>query len=103
MKGNRTALEELSKKAFNSEKLLAVVNELLRTDELVSVKDISDATGFAVSTVYGELNLLTDLSVLQRIIPDRTVLYQRLESPFWAWCEILIASAPVAQPQTVGP
>jgi predicted transcriptional regulator len=90
MKDTRTPLDELSKDIFNSESRLAIAAELLRSKDLVTVRDISHDLGLSTSTVHTELNFLVGLGLLQRIVPERTVYFQRLEGPYWEWCQKLI-------------
>jgi hypothetical protein len=58
-------------------------------EDLVTTSAVVDATGLAYSTVHDELNLLAELGVLQRVVPERQVLFQRLPGPFWDWCSQL--------------
>lgn len=63
--------------------------ELLRSSGLVTVRDVSHELGLSTSTVHTELNFLVGLGLLQRIVLERTVYFQRLESPYWQWCQTL--------------
>jgi hypothetical protein len=92
MKANRTPLEKLSKLVFNSEHRLTIVEALRDADGLTTTAAIVKSTGIAYSTVHDELNLMAELGVLQRVIPERQVLFQRLSGPFWDWCSVLAAS-----------
>ncbi len=91
MKANRSPIDELSKRVFNSERRLSVIQVLLELKEFATVAQVARDSGVASSTVHSELHLLADLGLLQRVTPERKVLFQRLESPFWQWCESLIA------------
>jgi Fe2+ or Zn2+ uptake regulation protein len=98
MKETRTPLEELSKRVFNSERRLDIADALMAQNGLVGVAEITRSTGASSSTVYDELNLLVGLGVVQRVTPDRTVLYQRVNGPFWAWCRELIEQTVSKEP-----
>ena len=101
MKASRSTLEKLSKTVFNAEHRLSIVRALQGTDGLTTTAAIVEVTGIAYSTVHGELNLLSDLGVLQRVAPERQVLFQRLPGPFWDWCTALIGSIAVVEQEQV--
>ncbi|MDQ6615411.1 MAG: helix-turn-helix domain-containing protein [Actinomycetota bacterium] len=90
MKADRDPLQQLSKRVFNSEQRLSIVQALLTDDRLVRVNEVADALGLPRSTVHNELHLLADLGTIQRLSGDRSVAFQRIDGPFWRWCEDLI-------------
>ena len=92
MKANRSPLENLSKRVFNSEHRLTIAMALEDTEGFTTTAAVMKSTGIAYSTVHDELNLMAELGVLQRVIPERQVLFQRLSGPFWEWCSVLVAS-----------
>ena len=102
MKANRTPLTQLSKRVFNAEHRLTIVGALMAQDGLLTTSAVASASEVAYSTAHEELNLLADLGLLQRVVPERQVLFQRIPSPFWEWCGLLIDSvelrSPVPQP-----
>ena len=92
MKADRDPLQQLSKRAFNSEQRLGIVQELLKEGRLVRVNEVADALSLSRTTVHNELHLLADLGAVQRVTGDRSVAFQRIDGPFWRWCEDLIAA-----------
>jgi hypothetical protein len=100
MKATRTPLQQLSKTVFNAEHRLTLVTALQAADQLVTTAVIAEATHVAYSTVHDELNLLAELGVLQRICPERQVLFQPLSGPFWEWCTELTKSIKTGEPKS---
>lgn len=89
MRAGRTPLDELSKRVFNSEHRLRFTEYLSASTTLLTINETALATGIAPSTVHSELHLLADIGALQRIQVGRSVSFQKVDGPFWAWCEEL--------------
>jgi len=101
MRGSRDPRQQLSKRLYNSEHRLTIVQALLDQNGFVAAADLAQQLGIARSTVHTELYLLDEIGALQRVQPDRTVLFQKIDGLFWAWNEELllgIAQSTVAPP-----
>lgn len=91
-------VKQLSKRVFNSLHLLTVATSIsAEGDNILSHEDVIDLSGSPRTAVYNELQLLTSLGVLQRVELSGRVGYQRVDSPFWLWCDELVESASVRQ------
>lgn len=89
MRGDRTPLQELSKRVFNSEHRLDLVEVLERLSGLFTVKEMADAAELPVSTVHNELHLMAEVGALQRVPVGRGVSFQIIDGPYWRWCSQL--------------
>jgi hypothetical protein len=88
----RTALQALSKLAFNKDHRLTIAQHLLgRSDDLTDKQAVSHATGVPETTVYNELRALGRLGVLSRTRDGSRVLFAVVDGPFWRWCEELLS------------
>jgi predicted transcriptional regulator len=86
-------LEALSKKIFNSESRLTIVHEFGADSGLLNVNDVATRAGVATSTAFKEVNQLAEFRVLQRVEVLNSVAYQKIDGPFWKWCDELITDA----------
>lgn len=88
----RTPTQTLSKRAFNSDHRLTLAREVLgRRGDLFDKKTVEQATGIPPTTVYNELSDLVELGALASIPDGSRVLFSVVDSPFWTWCEALLA------------
>ena len=89
---DKTPLQKLSKKVFNAEHRLSVCLVLLGADNLLTAEEVASASRVNGSSTHKELLLLTELGLLQRVPGGREYGYQRVDSPFWGWTQLLIDS-----------
>lgn len=87
----RTPVQALSKRAFNSDHRLSVVAALLdRQWDLSDKQQIVAATGVPSTSVYNELMDLHALGLLLRTRDGHRVVFTVVDGPFWTWCDILL-------------
>lgn len=58
----------------------------------MSVNEIADRLELARSTIHNELHLLADIGTVQRITGDRSVVFQRIDGPFWRLYAAILSS-----------
>ena len=89
--------EELSKLAFGSNHMLALMAEIARSsDGKFSTPSVSAATGLSTSTIHALLKRLKQLGLVRRtdeVTPDRVRIYQRAVHPTWDYALRLEAEA----------
>lgn len=89
--------EEMSKLAFGSNHMLAVMAEIARSsDGRFSTPSISSATGLPASTIHALLKRLKQLGLVRRtdeVTSDRIRIYQRAIHPTWEYALRLEAEA----------
>lgn len=94
MKATRTPLQDLSKRAFNSEHRLSICGGILTLNGLFTCDELADLVPGSERSCYKELDRLVDLGVLQRVPAGRTVTYQVLPGSFWDWVGELLRRVP---------
>lgn len=87
----RTAIQRLSKLAFNSDHRLTIACELLRRQaDLFDKGAIEQATGVPSTSVYNELRDMTELGLLTEVADGNRLVFSVVPSPFWSWCQALL-------------
>lgn len=89
--------EELSKLAFGSNHMLALMAEIARSpDGKFSTPSVATATGLSTSTIHALLKRLKQLGLVRRtdeVTPERIRIYQRAVHPTWDYALRLEAEA----------
>lgn len=99
--------EELSKLAFGSNHMLALMGEIARSpDGKFSTPSVATSTGLSPSTIHALLKRLKQLGLVRRtdeVTADRVRIYQRAIHPTWDYALRLEAEADARAAGTFAP